>query len=79
MHTHMVVIKPTLWPHIFGGGAVHPSDSDLRHYLGFWLAVSCLFVLAINDGAAKLLSQLNNGGLQGLMGSFINGCQRLAN
>lgn len=31
-----------------------------------------LFVLAINDGAAKLLSQLNNEGLQGLMGSFIN-------
>lgn len=76
MHAaHMVVMKPIFW---------------WRRCTSFWLWFEalfgslaccqlCLFVLAINDGAAKLLSQLNNGGLQGLMGSFINGCQWLAN
>lgn len=63
-------------PAHFGDGAVYPFDFDLKHCLGFWLSVSCsLFVLAMKAGAAKLLSQLNNGGLQGLMGSLINGCQ----
>lgn len=35
----------------------------------------CLAALPVNAGAAKLLPQLNSIRLQGLMGSFINGCQ----